>query len=273
MLSAARHQRILDFLRAQGSASVHELVRVLNVSDMTVRRDLSVLHKQGQLRKIHGGALLDLPRSFEPHFTSKRNRNVDEKSAIAKEAVALVPPRAVVGLGAGTTTWYIAKALRDRDDLTFITNSTNIALELDTGRAPVMLIGGNFRTPSDALVGPVAVWALERLNVDILFLGVHGVELTAGYTTPNVAEAETDGMFIRRASRVVVVADHTKFGVTGVATIAPVDAAHVLITDSAAPAKTLATIRKLGVDVIVASSSGGVGEGPHTKGGRDMGRP
>jgi DeoR/GlpR family transcriptional regulator of sugar metabolism len=260
MLSAARHQRILDFLRAQGSASVQEFVRVLNVSDMTVRRDLSVLHKQGLLRKIHGGAVLDLPRTFEVHFTSKRNWNVEEKLAIAKEAAALVPPRAVVALSAGTTTWYVAKALRDRDDLTFITNSTNIALELDTGRAPVTLTGGNFRTSSDALVGPVAVWALERLNADVLFLGVRGVNLTAGYTSPNVAEAEAHAMFVRRASRVVVVADHTKFGVTAVATIAPIEAAHVLITDRAAPPKILAAIRKRGVEVVVAGSSGAAGQ-------------
>jgi DeoR/GlpR family transcriptional regulator of sugar metabolism len=222
---------------------------------MTTRRDLSELQKQGRLRKVHGGAVPDHPRSFEPHFTSKRNLNTEEKSAIAKDAVALVPPRAVVALSAGTTTWFIAQALRDRDDLTFVTNSTNIALELDTGRAPVLLTGGNFRTPSDALVGPIAVWSLERLNADILFLGVHGVDLTAGYTSPNVAEAETDAMFIRRSRRVVVVADHTKFGTTAVATIAPIEAAHVLITDWNAPAKALTTIRKCGVDVIVAGAA------------------
>jgi DeoR/GlpR family transcriptional regulator of sugar metabolism len=124
----------------------------------------------------------------EPHFVQKQKLN----RAIAREALGFVNDGDTVAFSAGTTTWQIAEALkRDRGSLTFITNSTNIALTLqENGWERIVLSGGMFRTPSDALVGPFADRTLRTLNADVLFLGVHGVHPEAGLTTPNVAEAE-----------------------------------------------------------------------------------
>jgi DeoR/GlpR family transcriptional regulator of sugar metabolism len=159
-----------------------------------------------------------------------------------------------VAFSAGTTTWHVAEALRrGHKDLTFVTNSTNIALTLqEAGWERILLSGGSFRTPSDALVGPFADRTLRTLNADVLFLGVHGVHPDAGLTTPNTAEAETDRCLVEAAQSVVVVADHTKLGVVALAKIVPLDRVDVLVTDGGAPPEVLREIGLAGVRVIVA---------------------
>ncbi len=254
--SLLRQQKILALLKQHGVVSVGRLARAVRASEMTVRRDLTVLRDRGLVRRLHGGAVLEIGKAEESHFSNSRQQHVEEKALIAKEAAALVPPGSVVALGAGTTTWHVARALATRSDLTFITNSTNIALELDRGQSNIILTGGHFRTPADALVGPPALWTLERLQIDILFLGANGIDLKAGYTTPILAEAETNAALIRKASRVVMVADHSKFGRVTLATMAPIEAAHVLITAAAAPRSILRAIRRRGVQVVVAGRKG-----------------
>jgi DeoR/GlpR family transcriptional regulator of sugar metabolism len=249
MHSLIRRERILALLQQHGLVSVRRLAREVRASDMTVRRDLAFLCEQGLVRKLHGGAVLATGKAEEAHFSATREMHVQEKRAIAKEAAALVVPGSVVALGAGTTTWHIARALAERTDLSFITNSPNIALALDRGQSNVILTGGHFRTPADALVGPPALWTLERLQSDTLFLGANGIDLKAGYTTPVLAEVEVNAAFIRKASRVVIVADHSKFGRVALATFAPIEAAQLVITDTAAPGAILAGIRRRGVEV------------------------
>jgi DeoR/GlpR family transcriptional regulator of sugar metabolism len=219
---------------------------------MTVRRDLADLCDQGLVRKLHGGAVLTAGKTEETHFSTTRQEHAEEKRAIAKEAAALVAPGSVVAFGAGTTTWHVARALAERTDLSFITNSPSIALALDRGQSNVILTGGQFRTPADALVGPPALWTLERLQSDILFLGANGIDLKAGYTTPVLAEAEVNAALIRKASRLVIVADHSKFGRVTLAAFAPLEAAQLLVTNAAAPRSILAGIRRRGVEVLTA---------------------
>jgi DeoR/GlpR family transcriptional regulator of sugar metabolism len=236
--------------------SVGRLARSVRASEMTVRRDLVVLGDRGLVRRLHGGAILERGKAEESPFSNARREHVEEKEVIAKQAAALVSSGSVVALGAGTTTWHVARALAARVDLTFITNSTNIALELDRGQTNIILTGGHFRTPADALVGPPSLWTLERLQIDILFLGANGIDLKAGYTTPILAEAETNAAMIRKATRVVVVADHSKFGRLTLASFAPIEAAHVLVTDVGAPRSIVRAIRRRGVQVVVADKRG-----------------
>jgi DeoR/GlpR family transcriptional regulator of sugar metabolism len=256
VLPLLRQQKILALLKQHGVVSVGRLARSVRASEMTVRRDLAVLRDRGLVRRLHGGAVLERGKTEESPFSNARQEHVEEKEAIAKEAATLVSPGSVVALGAGTTTWHVARVLATRTDLTFITNSTNIALELDRGQSNIILTGGHFRTPADALVGPPSLWTLERLQIDLLFLGANGIDLKAGYTTPILAEAETNAAMIRKAARVVMVADHSKFGRATLASFAPIEAAHVLVTDAAAPRSTLATIRRRGVQVVVAGKRG-----------------
>ncbi|HZI96341.1 MAG TPA: DeoR/GlpR family DNA-binding transcription regulator [Actinomycetales bacterium] len=233
-LAWQRQERILDAVRSRGGVRVSELVDTLEVSDMTVRRDIEALATRGLVARVHGGATAVSPRSTdEPGFSVKSSMAPAEKAAIAKAAVSLVEPGAAVALSAGTTTFAVARELRAVPDLTVVTNSVPVAQLLhETSRKDLtVVLTGGIRTPSDALVGPVAVSALRGLHVDWLFMGVHGYDDRVGLTTPNLVEGETDRALVSAARRLVVVADHSKWGVVGLSTIAALEEVDVLVTD------------------------------------------
>ena len=254
MLAEERRQRILAELEQVESIEIASLCERFGVSDMTIRRDFDALDKRKLLRKVHGGAVRVPKAAAEPHFEFKRKLNLSGKRAIAREALRLIDPGDTVAFSAGTTTWHIANTLQNiNKDLTFITNSTNIALKLqENGWEQIILSGGIFRTPSDALVGPYADHVLDSVNADILFLGVHGVHADAGLTTPNVAEAQTNRSLLEMAQKVVVVADDSKLGVIALAKIAPLSKVDVLITNGESSEDMLQEMKLVGVRVIVA---------------------
>jgi len=234
VLAPQRHAYILDRLRADGAVRVSDLMRQLEVSDMTVRRDLKALEAQGHLVKVHGGAtLLRESAVHEPDFDTKRTLEHAAKLAIARAAAALVEPGMAVAVSAGSTTYEVSRRLAEVPHLTVVTNSVPAAEVLyHGGRSDqTIILSGGVRTPSDALVGPFAVNALRAVNVDLVFLGVHGMHERAGFTTPNMLEAETNQALIETGGRLIVTADHTKWGITGVSTIARLDRADVIISD------------------------------------------
>ncbi len=246
MLAPQRHAHILDRLRTDGAVRVSDLVQQLSVSDMTVRRDLEVLESQGHLVKVHGGATLLRESSVhEPGFDTKRTLEHEAKLAIARAAAALVEPGMAVAISAGSTTYEVSRILTDVPRLTVVTNSVPAAEMLyHGGRADqTIILSGGVRTPSDALVGPFAVSALRAVNVDLVFLGVHGIHRRAGFTTPNMLEAETNQALIETGRRLVVTADHTKWGVTGVSTIARLDRADIVISDRGLDREAQALLR------------------------------
>jgi len=259
MLAGQRQKLILDEVRRRGAVRVSELTELLGVSDMTVRRDLDVLAGTGLVDKVHGGATAPGHLSAdEPGFEAKSHRQLDEKEFIARRAAELVEPGQAIGLTAGTTTWRLAHHLRDIASLTVVTNSIQVANVLNAEPRPdlTVILTGGVRTPSDALVGPVAVATLRSLHVDLLFLGVHGMSLTQGFSTPNLLEGETDQAHIDAAERVVVVADHTKWNVRGLSRIAPLSAADVLITDVNLEADSIKALRGQVGQLIVATPDG-----------------
>ncbi|GAA4930093.1 DeoR/GlpR family DNA-binding transcription regulator [Streptomyces coeruleoprunus] len=244
LLAEQRRALILDEVRRRGGARVNELTRKLNVSDMTVRRDLDALARQGVIEKVHGGAVpVSDARTHEPGFEAKSALEPGAKEEIARAAAAMVAPGSAIALSGGTTTYAVAQRLLDVPDLTVVTNSVRVADVFHTaqgagpggapqpGSATVVLTGG-VRTPSDALVGPVADQAIGSLHFDVLFLGVHGVSVEAGLSTPNLAEAETNRRLIRSARRVVVVADHTKWGKVALSSFARLEEVDTLVTDA-----------------------------------------
>ena len=234
MLARERQAYILERIRNSGAVRVADLTRALEVSDMTIRRDLDQLAQLGLLDKVHGGATApDLHSTDEPGFEMKSVRDRPEKEAIARAAAEMVRPGSAVGLSAGTTTWTLAHALLDVPSLTVVTNSVRIAGVFYESSRPdrTVVLTGGVRTPSDALVGPVAEATLRSLNLDTVFLGVHGMDEQVGFTSPNLQEAETDRAFVRAGRRLAVLADHSKWGVIGLSTIAALSEADVLVTD------------------------------------------
>ncbi|WP_416876336.1 DeoR/GlpR family DNA-binding transcription regulator [Kitasatospora sp. SC0581] len=261
-LAGQRRVLILERIRARGGVRVTELVRDLGVSDMTVRRDLDALARRGLVHKVHGGAVrVEAPATGEPGFEAKAHWELPAKEAIARAAAALVSPGSAVGLAGGTTTYAVARRLRAVEGLTVVTNSLRIAELLEqpaedgTPSTATVIRTGGVRTPSDALVGPVADQAIRSLHVNLLVLGCHGLSPEAGLTTPNLAEAETNRAFLRSARRVVVVADHTKWNAVGLASFADLDQLDVLVTDDALPAEQRAAAAGLVGELIVAATA------------------
>ena len=238
MLARQRQAMILEEARRTGAVRVSDLVTRLGVSDMTIRRDLDVLAGRGLVEKVYGGATAIPDKSTdEPGFEAKSAQQQSQKEAIAKLAVTLVRPGTAIGISAGTTTWTFARALDAVPGLTIVTNSIHVAdvlRESDVPARTVVLTGG-VRTPSDALVGAVAVYSLRRLHLDQVFLGVHGMADGPGFTTPNLDESETNRALVEAGRGLVVLADHTKWGIVGISTIADLDEADAVVTDDGLP--------------------------------------
>ncbi|MET9698526.1 DeoR/GlpR family DNA-binding transcription regulator [Streptomyces sp. NPDC006529] len=263
LLAHQRRAHILEEVRRRGGVRVNELTRSLHVSDMTVRRDLDALAREGLLLKVHGGAVLGgEPSSHEPGFDAKSQWERAAKDSIAKAAAALVAPGSAVALCAGTTTHALARELSEIPGLTVVTNSIRTAEVFEAARlgggasATTVLLTGGIRTPSDALVGPVADRAIRSLHVDLLFVGCHGLGTATGLTTPNLAEAETNRTFLRSARRTVLLADRTKWTMVGLTTFATLDQIDVLVTDALPPDEAAAIAERVGEIVLTSDPAG-----------------
>lgn len=265
LLAEQRRALILDEVRRRGGVRVNELTRKLGVSDMTVRRDLDALARQGAVEKVHGGAVpVTEASTHEPGFEAKSGLELTAKEDIARAAAELVAPGTAIALSGGTTTYALAHRLLDVPDLTVVTNSVRVAdvfhasqrsSEQRQGAATVVLTGG-VRTPSDSLVGPVTDRAIGALHFDMLFLGVHGISVEAGLSTPNLAEAETNRRLVQSARRVVVVADHTKWGTVGLSSFGSLEQVDTLVTDAGLPAGARAEIAEHIRQLVVAGEPG-----------------
>lgn len=236
MLAAQRRQAILQALDARGAVRVADLAADLDVSEMTVRRDLDALDEESLLRKVHGGAVARRNRGEEPWSTVKAGQQQAEKAAIADAAAATVTDGMTIAVSAGTTTTELARRLRLRSSITVITNSLSVFSVLTdpadaAAPAPVVYLSGGVRTPSDALVGPVADNSIAAFRVDATYLGVHGLDPEAGLTTPNPAEAQTNRALIGIGAGLVVLADHTKYGEVGTNVFAGLGQVDTLIVD------------------------------------------
>lgn len=235
LLPAQRQDRILSEIERAGGARIAELAELLGVSDMTVRRDIELLARRGLVQKVYGGATVR-PRSTsdEPGFEAKSSQERAAKEHIAAAAAGLVRPGATIAVSAGTTTFALTEPLARIPDLTVVTNSPRLADYLFTHgeTSQTILLTGGLRTPSDALVGPIAIGALRGLYVDCLLLGVHGMDAIAGFTTPNLLEADMNRAMVAAAGRLIVLADHTKWGVVGLSAMAALTDATILVSDS-----------------------------------------
>jgi DeoR family transcriptional regulator of aga operon len=250
VLNEERRRSILEVLNHDGRVLVGALAKRFRTSQVTIRKDLDILQSRGRIHRTHGGALPSRPSALEdPTLREKEKLHRKEKLQIAAAAACMVREGQVVILDSGTTTTAIARALRDFENLTIITNAVNIAAELSGSSLEVILTGGTLRKNSFSLVGPIAEETLRRLNADILFLGVDGFDVHYGLSTPNLLEAKVNRAMMEVARIAVAVCDSSKFGRRSLSSIAPPSAVHHLITDQGIPKTDLATLRKTGMHV------------------------
>src|SRR5438094_4301500 len=226
------------------------MAQKFQTSQVTIRKDLEVLHSHGLIHRTHGGALPAREGALEdPTLLEKERLRRKEKLRIAACAAGLVKEGQVVILDSGTTTTAIGRALRNFRNVTIVTNAVNIAAELSGSSLEVILTGGSLRKNSFSLVGPIAEETLHRLNADILFLGVDGFDLHYGLSTPNLLEAKVNRAMMDVARVTVAVCDSSKFGRRSLSSIAPVSQIQHLICDRGISKYHLAELKKAGVGI------------------------
>jgi DeoR family transcriptional regulator of aga operon len=252
---STRNAVILRELRQAGSVSVEDLRDKLEVSLATVRRDLQELEKLGLLRRTHGGAVPIEPFFYEAFrndrsFQDQVGSFADQKRRIAQAASEMVAPGDTIALTAGTTTNEVVRRLYSLTGIKVITNTVNVAMELSTRKdIDVFVTGGHLRGDWFSLVGPAAVATMRTLFVDVLFIGVNGIDAQRGLTCFNADEAEINMVMVQQAKRKIVVTDHSKLGQVARWLICPTDAIDMLITDEGAAESALSPFRERGIEV------------------------
>jgi|SRR5579875_206778 len=240
---------ILERLADGLPVGVAELAKEFDVAPATIRRDLALLEDQRLLVRTHGGAVAQAV-SYELPLRYKGVRHAEEKRRIAREAAALVKEGMAVGLTGGTTTTEVARALADRQGLTIVTNALNIAAELAVRpNLKLVVTGGVARSNSYELSGPMTEASLAVLNLDLMFVGVDGISVRAGFTTHQDVEAHSNRAMIKRSARVVVVADSSKIGRVAFAQICEVAEVDELVTDASAHPEHLCELEAAGLGV------------------------
>lgn len=253
MVVSERRHLVLEQVTDSGEVKVATLSRLAGVSEMTVRRDLEALEREGLVRRVHGGAISATSRSYEPPFALRAGHHAEVKVRIGRAAASLVAKGETAVIDVGTTTLELARALGDASTLTVLTPSLRVVEEL-AGNAEVRVIvtGGIVRRGELSLIGDLAERSFDALHCDTAFIGVGGLERGAGLTEFNLDDTRVKRAALGTARRCVVLADSSKLGKVAFATICPLERMDVLVTDSSATDATLAPVRDAGVEVLIA---------------------
>jgi DeoR/GlpR family transcriptional regulator of sugar metabolism len=246
-----RLDQILALLQAEGRVSVIELGERFGVSAVTIRNDLATLEQQGHLLRTHGGAMLRPDLSTEPlAFALRKDLHQAEKERIGRAAAALVRDGESIALDASTTAWQIARHLKDRQELTVVTNGLFTALEfLNSPGVTVVMPGGSLRVASASLVGNHGACILDRYHVQKGFFGAGGFTLEEGLTDTNQYEVELKQHMVERSKEVIAVVDSSKWGQVTFAALVSVGQLDRVITDDGAPPEMVTALRERGTEV------------------------
>lgn len=258
MLTEERRRAVLEMINRQGRVVISDLSRHFKVSSVTARADINALCKRDLLVRSHGGAIRKSDMPVDLPLDVKESQHHEEKVRIGHAAAALVNEGQTVLLDSGTTTLEVARAIRKRklSRLTVVTNSLSVAWELRTAtEISMIMVGGVLRHISHSFAGPQAQKMIADLRVDHFFLGVDGLELDMGPSTPDILEAELNAAMIRSAREVTIVADSSKIGRSSLSLIAPITSVHRIITDSGIAASDLNFLKAKGLDVVVVPPS------------------
>jgi DeoR/GlpR family transcriptional regulator of sugar metabolism len=259
VIAAERLERIAETVRKQGAVSIADLSGRLNVSEATIRRDLTKLERQGLLKRTYGGAVARRVSSLDAPFDVREQHYVAEKRSIALAAADLVSNGETIFLDAGTTIAQLARALRDRSDLTVITNSERVMNELyDCNGVTVVVTGGELRPLSGlpsrgdiCMVGPIAEEVLRRFRPSKAFLGTAGITVREGMSNTNLPQSQIKRIVAQISEEVILLTDHTKFGHVSYSIVSPVDVLDKVITDGGIGAEDRAALEERGIEVVV----------------------
>lgn len=249
---AERHQQILNRLKQQGSVSVVDLCNELEVSSVTIRKDLKLLEDRNLLFRTHGGGTLTNPYTTDRPVTEKVMIHSSEKLSIGAAAAGLIEPNDCILIASGTTVLSLAKNIKPIGNLTVVTGALNVAMELvHHTEIEVIQLPGIIRKTSSSVTGNYAEEMLTNFSFSKLFLGVDGIDVDFGLTTTNMMEAQLNKKMIEASQRTIVLADSSKFGKRGFGRICGLEDIEQVITDSGISDHMVTTLRGLGIEVTI----------------------
>lgn len=247
-----RHKNILDILQLQGSVSVTDLSERLNVSEVTIRKDLTSLESQNRLYRTHGRAIPISPYIGDRHINEKEKQAVMEKRVIGRYAASMIEDNDSILIASGTTILYAAKEMVAKKNLTVITASVSVSSILSQNKyIDVIQLGGLVRESSVSVVGSFAENMLGYFNCSKLFMGADGLDLEFGATTTNMMEANLNRMMMDAAQKTILLIDSSKFGKRGFSKICGIDKIDQIITDDKIPQSYLENLTEMGIEVTV----------------------
>lgn len=252
MLGEERREYILNLVNRTGSIKAYDIAKTLDVSEITIRRDLIKLSKKGLLRRTYGGAMKNFSVGHEMKFDIQKDKFITEKRKIALAALDMIEENDVVLIEAGTTGYQIAMNLSGKLNLTIVTNSCDIALMASKINPDfkIILCGGVLNTDTHALIGPIADWTFKNIFVDKAFIGISGLDVEKGITAADHIEAQTKKNIINCTKQVIALADHSKIGHISMNFIAPIETIDVFITDGETDNKVIEKLKSLNIEVI-----------------------
>lgn len=248
-----RHQIILEKLAKEKHLEVMDLCDQLQVSAVTIRKDLRLLEEKGLLFRTHGGASLDNPYINEKAIGEKEKISVEEKNGIAERAAQLIDENDSILIASGTTVQALSKFIKPKNKLTVITSSLYVVMHLIHDKSiEILQLGGYIRHSSGSVIGLYAEHILANVSCSKLFLGVDGLDIDYGLSTTNLEEAQLNRKMLASAQRIIVLADSSKFGKKSFAKICDLDQIHELITDKGISASLKKKFEEKGIKVTIA---------------------
>lgn len=212
MQAQQRRKLVMKTINKQGKVEIDKLASHLQVSEMTIRRDLTLLEDDGQLIRTIGGAVLPKPLITETPFSTKEAIYINQKQQIAEKALQFIESGQTILLDSGTTTLELAKLIKNEHDLTIITNDISIAMELVDSKLNVMMIGGSMQNNIGTIYGSKAIQFVEDIYVDLFFLGAHAIDTHAGVTSPSLEKTMLKQAMLHAAESTWLLADSSKIG-------------------------------------------------------------
>jgi DeoR/GlpR family transcriptional regulator of sugar metabolism len=248
-----RQQQLLALLTDRQRITVPEICEHFSVSEATARRDLEQLAEQGLLQRVHGGAIAVRRAAPELPILVRSQEQAEEKRRIGKAAAALIGDGETVFLGSGTTVLEVARNLTERRNLTVITNSLPVINTLaGLPEIHVVVLGGMLRESELSFIGHITEQALEEVRADKVMIGIRGLDLEHGLTNDFLPETLTDRAILRCGREIIIAADHSKFGCTSTAFLAPISIVHKIVTDEGTPVEMITALQERGILVIAA---------------------
>ena len=252
MKTTKRRKEILDQLEKNNSVNITELSEILDVSSMTIRRDLNLFAEQGVVTLVHGGAVLNRGAAIVHNMPFKEEKLREEKKRIASFCANLVNEGSSIFVDCGSTAKEIAEAILQKKNIVVMTNSLPACNILSTAKnIKLIMAPGIFREKTQGFFGQMTSEFISKFKIDILFLGAEGLDIKQGTTSPDIVDAETKRSIVKQATKVVLVIDHTKLGFSSFMTVATLKEIDTIVTDKDADPEMIEELKNQGIEVFL----------------------